>query len=586
MKKFAAALLAFALLISGAVVWAESETTTDTGIWEKRAYVDEFDLPTDEYYISNKEPIVGKFSNSATTDSPLYVYIYVNDASYVSIRLIEYGSNIVKNPYSDGRDYDVAMMDTFGERYYFNGTMSGGQDRIFFSQKVSATIIEALRYDGIVRFVITEKDSPLTEYSFSIADTSGFDALMPYRFMGPFKCNDGLHLVSKGVLRFSYGFIDTNGNLTIPCEYNSASSFSEGFAAVQNDDGQWGFIDTEGNLVIPYEYDGARSFREGLASIKVNEKWGFIDTEGNLVIPCEYDTADDFSEGLVPVEKNGEWGFIDVNNSLTIPYEYGYACPFYNGYARVQKDGKWGFIDMEGNLVIPCEYDTADDFGEGLAPVEKDGKWGFIDTNNSLVVPYEYDTANSFSNGRARVERDDKWGYIDTTGELVIPCEYDSAYTFSDGVAEVLKHEGEHRAGVIDTNGNILIPCEYDQAAYGEGSFIMEKGNELIIISRDEVQPGWEEELAAHERELAEQEEARRAEAEAQRMLMEHTDKETIQSVQAALNEAGYDCGTPDGIAGKNTQAAISAFQQDNGLSETGTVTHELLLALNIIDGE
>ena len=169
---------------------------------------------------------------------------------------------------------------------------------------------------------------------------------------------------------------------------------------------------------------------------------------------------------------------------------------------------------------------------------------------------------------------------------MVIPCEYDLAYTFSDGVAEVLKHEGEHRAGVIDTNGNILIPCEYDQAAYGEGSFIMEKGSELIIISRDEVQPGWEEELAAHERELAEQEEARRAEAEAQRMLMEYTDKETIQSVQAALNEAGYDCGTPDGIAGKNTQAAISAFQQDNGLNETGTVTHELLLALNLIDGE
>ena len=87
MKKLAAALLVFALLVSSAVVGAESETTTDTGIWEKRAYVDEFDLPTDEYYISNKEPIVGKFSNSATTDSPLCVYIYVDDdASDVSIK--------------------------------------------------------------------------------------------------------------------------------------------------------------------------------------------------------------------------------------------------------------------------------------------------------------------------------------------------------------------------------------------------------------------------------------------------------------------------------------------------------------------
>ena len=64
----------------------------------------------------------------------------------------------------------------------------------------------------------------------------------------------------------------------------------------------------------------------------------------------------------------------------------------------------------------------------------------------------------------------------------------------------------------------------------------------------------------------------------------EYNDRDTVRSVQTALNEAGYDCGTPDGIAGKNTKAAISAFQQDNGLSETGTVTHELLLALGIVD--
>ncbi len=57
-------------------------------------------------------------------------------------------------------------------------------------------------------------------------------------------------------------------------------------------------------------------------------------------------------------------------------------------------------------------------------------------------------------------------------------------------------------------------------------------------------------------------------------------DKETVKKVQAALNDAGYNCGTPDGIAGKMTEAAISAYQLDNGLEATGEITYELLAAL------
>lgn len=62
----------------------------------------------------------------------------------------------------------------------------------------------------------------------------------------------------------------------------------------------------------------------------------------------------------------------------------------------------------------------------------------------------------------------------------------------------------------------------------------------------------------------------------------EYTDRETVQAVQQALNDAGYDCGTPDGLAGKKTRAAITAYQQDHGLTVTGTATYELLDALGI----
>jgi len=62
--------------------------------------------------------------------------------------------------------------------------------------------------------------------------------------------------------------------------------------------------------------------------------------------------------------------------------------------------------------------------------------------------------------------------------------------------------------------------------------------------------------------------------------LYEYTDTETVQMVQEMLNAYGYECGTPDGIAGNKTATALSAYQTDNGLTVTGTITHETLTAL------
>ena len=152
--------------------------------------------------------------------------IYVNDASYVSIRLIEYGSNIVKNPYSDGRDYDVAMMDTFGERYYFNGTMYSGYDQIFFTEEDSDTIIDALCENGTVRFAITETDNATTKYNFTIEDTTGFFNILPYNEIGAF--SEGLAKVGK---KGKYGYIDTNGDLVIQRPEDKANYDGSGHVA-------------------------------------------------------------------------------------------------------------------------------------------------------------------------------------------------------------------------------------------------------------------------------------------------------------------------------------------------------------------
>ncbi len=65
------------------------------GGWAQGYYVDEFNMPTSDAYISNTDYFVGTFSNSATTDSLLYAKIAI-DKDGIFIFLWEYGKNLVK----------------------------------------------------------------------------------------------------------------------------------------------------------------------------------------------------------------------------------------------------------------------------------------------------------------------------------------------------------------------------------------------------------------------------------------------------------------------------------------------------------
>ena len=83
------------------------------------------------------------------------------------------------------------------------------------------------------------------------------------------------------------GYVDKNGQIKIPCRFDYAFGFSEGFAAVKNDIG-WGYIDENGHTIIPHKFEQVKSFSEGLAGVAIGDKWGYIDRSGEIRIKPEY----------------------------------------------------------------------------------------------------------------------------------------------------------------------------------------------------------------------------------------------------------------------------------------------------------
>ena len=303
-----------------------------------------------------------------------------------------------------------------------------------------------------------------------------------------------------------WGYANEKGEVVIRPQFESASDFKNGLAAIQVIDkvgykNKYGYINKFGKMVVEPQYDDAGDFFEGLAVVSKDYRWGFIDETGKEIIPLQFIEALDFSEGFAAVyiqsdepDKDSKWGYINKKGEVVIPPNFYKALSFHGGVACIV-DGKFGeanlqgFIDTKGNVIIKPQYSLAGEFSEGLIPVEiggrdrKDGegifthisgKWGYVDKTGKIVIAPKYDEADEFSEGLANVTVGKKYGYIDITGRMIVTPQFEfssnsyrCAY-FSEGLA---CFERDGKIGFIDKTGKVVIEPQFDFATKFVGGY-------------------------------------------------------------------------------------------------------------------
>lgn len=180
MKKIVGICLAVMMMVFASSIVIAEDSTDEYGIWNIDEFVDEFDMPTGEYFIVS-DPLHGKFSNSATTNSDVTAFLFCKKFSdtkkpYITLMMYEYDSILVKNAYSSAEIYDIIMMDGAGVKHNLTGVMlSYDSDLGIAIDEEIATVINALKEGGTVRFAIVDSENSLNKYSFAIDDADGFD---------------------------------------------------------------------------------------------------------------------------------------------------------------------------------------------------------------------------------------------------------------------------------------------------------------------------------------------------------------------------------------------------------------------------
>jgi hypothetical protein len=259
-------------------------------------------------------------------------------------------------------------------------------------------------------------------------------------------------------------------------------------------DGKYGYINKTGSIVIKPQFMYADNFSEGLAAVSENDKYGYIDTSGAMVIQPQFHTANAFSEGLAAVEtagpgKDALWGFVDKTGRLAIPAQFASVSKFSEGLCcvSIKKDGQdiTGFIDKTGTWVIKAGQTGQSDFSDGVTLTtfsNSNGGYDAIISQKGKVIAklptgmLSDSFSPGFSEGLA-VVRDifppynSSEGYIDKSGKVVIKPQFVWAYDFSEGLAAAGIYEnGVQKYGYIDKTGTWVIQPQFIEAdAFSEG---------------------------------------------------------------------------------------------------------------------
>ena len=162
------------------------------------------------------------------------------------------------------------------------------------------------------------------------------------------------------------GFVDPGGNFSpwLFEEFSFEEDYTDGRMWYEdNATKRCGFADMKGNVVIKPQFVLARPFSEGRAAVMNQESgWGYIDPDGRAVTAFAFEYAERFSEGLAAVEVAGKgWGCIDKSGAFIIEPRFAEIGEFREGFAAVAfrigthplggPELRWGFVDKSGKML-------------------------------------------------------------------------------------------------------------------------------------------------------------------------------------------------------------------------------------------
>lgn len=285
------------------------------------------------------------------------------------------------------------------------------------------------------------------------------------KFKIPAKFKDGTHFSEDLAFVVSDGgyptCIDNSGETKFHLKQAKlAFWFTEGLAMFMNTENKFGFVDKLGKVIVNPQFDYARPFSEGFAAICQNEKWGFIDKTGKIIINPQFEGVADFHNGEAVFHNGKQCGFINTQGSYVINPQFEYAMSFSEGMAAIYSGKQFGYIKEDGKIEINPQFEEANSFYSDLAMIKLGDKYGYINKTGKIEINPQFDNASQFFGDIAFVETAEKWGIIDKKGKYLVNPQFDEI------PIQVSEYALENKFGTDVNNIPVVKTDFYDTSTF------------------------------------------------------------------------------------------------------------------------
>ncbi|MDB5272383.1 MAG: repeat-containing protein [Chitinophagaceae bacterium] len=239
--------------------------------------------------------------------------------------------------------------------------------------------------------------------------------------------SDGLVPVKIGE---KWGYLNTQGKLSIPAKYERVTEFNNGYANVSAD-GKFLVLDTKGTET-PVDAPGLvelKPFSEKYAAFRTaDKKLGFIGVDGKVAVPAQFESVGYFSGGLAwAKDQSKKLGFINSKGEWVIKplYTAGKEFDPISGLAMAKEGEVWVYVSKTGEVLRVTDADKYNSFSEGFAEARKVEKVGFLGPKGQWAIAPQFEDVRAFKNGFAAAKSNGKWGFINTKGEWTAQPQFD-----------------------------------------------------------------------------------------------------------------------------------------------------------------
>lgn len=186
------------------------------------------------------------------------------------------------------------------------------------------------------------------------------------------------------------GVVSFNGKENVAPTYKTVLPpfGSSGILTAQNaSDGKFGFIDFDGNVVVPFNFESAIAFTDGKGYVSQNGLFGVIDSKGDFIVRNRWNAIlPPYIPGCdyiwVQSPETKRWSCLRISDdTLSFDRDFDGAYSFDDKSRAVVKSGEYlGAVSTDGSVILPERFGSDRAAFAALKYLDSTGKSFMTDT--------------------------------------------------------------------------------------------------------------------------------------------------------------------------------------------------------------